>query len=103
MKKALSILSNILISLGDLYQNGMYKTAGVLVQNMSFCADKFEEEDFNPYLNILLNMKMFNTENHVLQFAYDEASMIIQGHFMSKDIEDSDDDIESTHELECEL
>lgn len=88
MKKDLSILSNILISLGDLYQNGMYKTAGVLIQNMSFHADEFREEDFNPYLNILLDMKMFNTENHTLQFAYEEASLIIQGHFMSKDFEE---------------
>ena len=102
MKKTLSILSNILISLGDLYQDGMYKTAGVLVQNMSFCADKFEKEDFNPYLNILLNMKMFHTENHVLQFAYDEANMIVQGHFMSKYFEDSDDN-DSDLELVCEL
>ena len=102
MKKTLSILSNILISLGDLYQNGMYKTAGVLVQNMAFNADVFTEEDFNPYLNILLNMKIFNTENHVLQFAYDEANIIVQGHFMSKYFEDSDDN-DSDLELVCEL
>lgn len=60
MKKTLSILSNILISLGDLYQDGMYKTAGVLIQNMALNADVFTEEDFNPYLNILLNMKMYH-------------------------------------------
>lgn len=88
MKKDLSILSNILISLGDLYQNGMYKTASVLIQNMAFNADVFTEEEFNPYLNILLDMKMFNTNNHILQFAYEEASIIIQGHFMSKDFEE---------------
>ena len=102
MKKTLSILSNILISLGDLYQNGMYKTAGVLIQNMAFNADEFKEEDFNPYLNILLDMKMFNTENHVLQFAYDEANIIVQGYFMSKYFEDSDDN-DSDLELVCEL
>ena len=85
MKKSLSILSNILISLGDLYQNGMYTTAGVLIQNMSFHADEFAESDFTPYLNILLDMKMFNTEDHTLQFAYEEAEMTIKCHFISKD------------------
>jgi hypothetical protein len=82
MKKELNQLETLLRDLGNLYNNNMVITASVLVQNMAFHADNWKEEEFQPYLSILRKMKEYDEQAHILQWAYDEAYMIICGHFM---------------------
>ena len=65
----------------------MVISARVVVQNMAFYADEWSREQFDPYLDILKQMKEYDFSNHVLQWAYHEAYMIIDGHFMSEDQE----------------
>ena len=88
MKAELQKLEELLRDLGNLYQWNMVITASVLVQNMAFNVDKFEHKDFEPYLSILEKMKSYNEANHILQWAYDEAQMIIAGHFMSEALQE---------------
>ena len=90
MKSELLKLEELLRDLGNLYKWDMVITASVLVQNMAFNADKFSRTDFTPYLSILEKMKAYNPSNHVLQWASDEAQMIIDGHFMSEALEELD-------------
>ena len=91
MKQQLIQLESLLRDLGNLYTDNMVITASVLVQNMAFHADEWEESQFEPYLSILKKMKEYNEQAHILQWAYDEAYMIVFGHFMSQ------------YELEAEL
>lgn len=84
MKKQLQELEVLLRELGNLYGFQMVITASVLVQNMAFNADEWRESEFQPYLSILRKMKEFDKNNHILQWAYDEASMAIDGHFMAE-------------------
>ena len=90
MKQELSKLEKLLRSIGNLYKWDMVITASVIVQNMAFNADTFEWDEFTPYLDLLKQMKEYNTSNHVLQWAYDEADMIISAHFMSLAEEESE-------------
>ncbi len=90
MKQELTKLEELLRDLGNLYKWDMVITASVLVQNMAFNADKFEHKDFLPYLSILEKMKNYNESNHILQWAYDEASMIVEAHFYSLYLDESD-------------
>ena len=90
MKQELTKLEELLRDLGDLYKWDMVITASVLVQNMAFNAHKFEQKDFAPYLSILKKMKDYNNASHILQWAYDEASMIVETHFYSLYLDESD-------------
>lgn len=90
MKQELLKLEELLRDLGNLYKWDMVITASVIVQNMAFNADKFEQKDFAPYLSILKKMKDYNNASHVLQWAYDEASMIVDAYFYSLYFEESE-------------
>jgi hypothetical protein len=90
MKGELQKLEELLRDLGNLYKWDMVVTASVIVQNMAFNADKFKEKEFIPYLSILKKMKDYNESNHILQWAYDEASMIVEAHFYSLYLDESD-------------
>lgn len=85
MKTELQKLHNLLTSWGNLYQDNMVISASVVVQNMAFNADEWSWDEFKPYLDILDQMKGYNKHNHVLQWAYDEAFMTIEGYFMSQE------------------
>jgi hypothetical protein len=83
MKKELLQLEEVVRELGDFFCNKKYITISVIIQNMAFYAEKWEWNQFKAPLRILELMKSQNEQDHVCQWVSDEASMIVDGHFMS--------------------
>lgn len=90
MKNELVKLYTLLRSWGNLYNDNMTISASVVVQNMAFSADEWSWDEFEPYLDILKQMKGLNKNDHVMQWAYDEAQMIVDSHFMSLELEEQE-------------
>ena len=93
MKKDLTNLSSLVRKIGDLWDSKMYITASVIVQNMAFEADDKPESYFDKYLDILKDFTELRPNDHVLDWVYSEALMIVTEHFIVlSDNSESDDD-----------
>jgi hypothetical protein len=83
MKKSLNLLQELVRKCAILWDDQMATTASVAIQNMTAHANEWKWEQFNPYLEILNDMKALRPDNHVIAWAHSEAKMIIDNHFMS--------------------
>lgn len=84
MKKFLNQLSELVRDCGRIWDDQMIISASVLIQNMAFHAGDWEWKQFDPYLDILKRMTDLRPDNHTLSWAYTEAKMEIDGHFMNQ-------------------
>jgi hypothetical protein len=87
MKKFLIQLSDLVRECGKIWDDQMAVSASVLIQNMAYNANTWKWEQFEPYLKILKQMTELRPDNHTIQWAYSEARMEIDAHFMSKEKE----------------
>jgi hypothetical protein len=94
MKKDLTNLSSLVEKIGKLWDSKMYITASVIVQNMAFEADDQPESYFDKHLDILRGFKELRHNDHVLDWVYNEALMIVTEHFiMLSDSLESDNNV----------
>jgi hypothetical protein len=96
MKKDLTNLSSLVEKIGKLWSHQrMYITVSVLLQNMAFEADDKPEEYFDQYLDILKDFTELRPNDHVLDWVYNEALMIVTEHFieLSDDSDSVDDNV----------
>jgi hypothetical protein len=96
MKKDLTNLSSLVEKIGKLWSHQrMYITVSVLLQNMAFEADDKPEEYFDQYLDILKDFTELRPNDHVLDWVYNEALMIVTAHFieLSDDSDSVDDNV----------
>lgn len=84
MKKELIAFSELVRHLSGLFSSERYITISVVLQNMAFHADEFKESEFEPYLRALKLFKECRPDCHISNWVYEEADMIISGHFMSE-------------------
>jgi len=83
MKKDLTNLSSLVEKIGKLWSHQrMYITVSVLLQNMAFEADDQPESYFDKYLDILKEFTELRPNDHVLDWVYNEALMIVTEHFI---------------------
>jgi hypothetical protein len=83
MKKDLTNLSSLVEKIGKLWSHQrMYLTAAVLLHNMAFEADDKPESYFDKYLDILKDFTELRPNDHVLNWVYNEALMIVTEHFI---------------------
>lgn len=95
MKKDLTNLSSLVEKIGKLWSHQkMYITASIIVQNMASEADDQPESYFDKYLDILKDFTELRPNDHVLDWVYNEALMIVTGHFiMLSDSLESDSNV----------
>jgi hypothetical protein len=84
MKKELAQLSELVEKLSEVFSDKRFVTLSVLVQNMMVLAHHRREWiAFTPYLDVLKAMKEFRPNCHVSDWVFQEAQIIVDGHFMS--------------------
>jgi hypothetical protein len=94
MKKFLNNLSKLVGDCGNIWDSQMAISASVIIQNMAYHADEWEWNQFRPYLSILKQMSELRPDDHTIQWAYSEAKMEIEAHFMS-----IEEDLRNEYEL----
>ena len=79
MKQELIKLHRLLQAVIKVWNDPMFVTASVIIQNMIAESDK-DVEVFDKYINVLVKMRELCPDNHVINWTTQQVGMIINAH-----------------------